>query len=501
VTSLSGIEQNQAQAPFVLSLDIGTSSIRAALFDAVGRLVNGSLSRRAHKNQVESNGRFETNPDDLLELVWDCIDELIAQVGPLAEKIDGLASCSFVSSLLGLDRDQRAVTPLMTYADTRSSRHVLKLRTDQDENTVHQRTGCRFHTSYWPAQFLWHQSENPDLFKRVSHWVSLGEYLELKLFGALRVSTSAASWTGLLNRHNLAWDEDLLTSIAVEPQKLSSLVDASQAVSGLSRIFATRWPQLAKASSFPTIGDGAAANLGSQCASADRVAVTIGTSSAVRTVLTKNPEPLPSELWCYRVDLKRVLLGGALSEGGNVFAWLKQVLRLPTDPEVEKQLVARRPGSHGLSVLPFLAGERSPGWQAQAQASIHGLSAATTQVDILHAFLEAIALRIGLVFEPLKKWLADKPKIVASGGALLNSAAWMQILADVLGHSLYPSKAIQASARGAALLALQSLGHIGDISQLPDQFGPKFEPNRQSQDYYQQALAKQKQLYEKMVTT
>ncbi|MBW1808920.1 MAG: gluconokinase [Deltaproteobacteria bacterium] len=498
---MSGIEPTQAQAPFVLSLDIGTSSIRAALFDAGGRLVKGSLCRRPHQLQVESDGRSETNPDDLLDLIWACIDELIGRVGSLAEKITALASCSFVSNLLGLDRDRRAVTPLMTYADTRSSRHVQQLRSDLDETAIHQRTGCRLHTSYWPAQLLWHQTENPDLFKKVKHWVSLGDYLELKLFGTSRVSTSVASWTGLLNRQSLGWDETLLASLGLDPQKLSGLVDASQPVSGLKQTFAARWPQLAKASYFPTIGDGAAANLGSQCASAARVAITIGTSAAVRTVLSRNPEPLPRELWCYRVDRKQALLGGALSEGGNVFAWLKQVLRLPADPELEKQLLTRQPSSHGLNVLPFLAGERSPGWQAQAQASIHGLSAATTSVDILHAFLEAVALRIGLVFEPLKIWLTEQPQLVANGGALLNSPAWMQILADVLGHDLYASKAIQASARGAALLALQSLGHIEDIAKLTDQFGRKFEPNRQHQAYYQQALSKQKQLYEKMVTT
>src|SRR6185312_3584306 len=108
------------------------------------------------------------------------------------------------------------------------------------------------------------------------------------------------------------------------------------------------------------------------------------------------PAP-PRGLWRYRVDRRRSLLGGATSEGGNVYAWCREVLRLPDDDAVEAALRARTPDTHGLTVLPFLAGERAPGWRGDRRAAITGLSLDTTALDVVHAALEAVALRLALV--------------------------------------------------------------------------------------------------------
>ena len=132
---------------------------------------------------------------------------------------------------------------------------------------------------------------------------------------------------------------------------------------------------------------------------------------------------------------------------------MKANLHLENEPEFDASVAGMEPDSHGLTVLPFLAGERAPGWAGHARATIHGLTLATTPRDILRAGLEAVAYRIALVFALLRPVLPADPQVIASGGALLHSPAWLGIIADVLaGQSSSPG--FRRHRRGAPLFWL-----------------------------------------------
>jgi gluconokinase len=417
----------------------------------------------------------------------------------LGGKIGGVAACTFVNNILGIDEGNRVVIPLTSYADTRADAEVVGLKADFDETIVHDRTGCRFHPSYLPARFRWLAQTQPDLFRRVARFVSIGEYLELKLFGEAAVTYSVASWSGLLNRSKLEWDRELMAGLPVRAEQLSPLTDARVPRRGLRPKFAARWPMLRDLPWFPAVGDGATANIGSGCVSPARVALTVGTTSALRVVLTDPPDHLPSGLWCYRVDGRRSLLGGALSEGGSVFAWMRATLQLENGPEFEDSVAGMEPDGHGLTVLPFLAGERAPGWAGHARATIQGLTLATTPRDILRAGLEAVAYRIALVFDLLRPVLPADPQVIASGGALLRSPAWLGIIADVLGRPVSVSQVQEASGRGSALLALEALGALADMEDAPDFVNVARCPDADTHARYRLAIERQQALYEKLV--
>jgi gluconokinase len=377
---------------------------------------------------------------------------------------------------------------------------VAGLRADFDEAVTYQRTGCRFHPSYLPARLRWLARTYPADFGRVTRWLSLGEYVAEQLFGETAVSYSVASWSGLLNRHTLTWDEDLLAHLPLQADHLSPLVDIDQPQRGLRPEFAQRWLALRDVPWFATVGDGAAANIGSGCFTAERVALTIGTTSALRVVIAPNVPPVPEGLWCYRVDGQRSLLGGALSEGGNLLAWLRDRLQLGEEATLNEQLTALEPDSHGLTVLPFLAGERSPGWAGGAKATLHGLTLATTPVQIVQACLEAVAYRIALVLQRMQGELSGEARLIVSGGALQHWPAWTQIIADVLGRPLLVSDVSEASGRGAALLALEALGAT-KLADLTPSIVAEFAPRPAYQDRYQAAIARQEQLYHALIST
>jgi gluconokinase len=339
------------------------------------------------------------------------------------------------------------------------------------------------------------------MLQRVKRWLSLGEFIFDRLFDHTVVSTSIASWGGLLNRRTPQWDDDWFKQLPVSSDQFSSLVDASKSLRGLKSEWASRWPMLKAVPWFPAVGDGAAANLGSGCSSADRLALTIGTSGALRLALPGTPESIPFGLWCYRIDHDTSLLGGATNEGGNVYAWLRQTLQLTPDDQFGQAIAAIAPDSHGLTALPFLAGERSPGYVGGARAAIDGLSISTRPIEIARALLEAIAYRFAIIQRRIAAAYPSSAsgKIIASGGGLLSQPAWLQIFADVLNQPVIASAEKEATSRGAALLALRSIGAIQSFDEAPADLGPMFAPDPDRHTIYLKAIERQQQLYDVLV--
>lgn len=487
---------DQAAAPLVLALDIGSSSTRALLYDARARLVDGVGAQEAYALHTDKDGASEDPPEEALARLGRCVDALLLQIGPDAARIGAVATATMASTLVGLDPAGRPLTPLLTYADTRNDADSAGLRARLDEAAAHQRTGCLLRTSYWPARLAWLQRTRPEVWRAAARWATLGEWLELRLFGRCRVSFSAAAWTGLLDWRGLAWDAPLLDALGLAPAQLSELVDVDAPLRGLAAPFAQRWPALRDVPWLPAVGDGAAANIGSGCVGAGRVAMTVGTTGALRVAIP-DPPGVPAGLWLYRVDRQTALLGGATSEGGNLFAWARRTLRLGAPAELEQQLAALPPDGHGLTILPFIAGERSPGWAGNVQASIHGITLDTSPIEITRAALEAVAYRFALIAARLP--LPPEALLVASGGALRASPVWSQLIADALGRELEVSSEPEATCRGVALLALRALGVIPGLDALPGSPGPRYTPDPARHALYQRAIARQQQLYERLI--
>jgi gluconokinase len=439
----------------VLALDIGTSSARAQCFDADARPLPGAEGRVAYAAEAAPDGAVVLDPDALVAAVAAAVDAALTGAGARAGEIAGVGASVFWHSLTALDGARRPTLPVLTWADTRSAAAAAALRSRLDPRAVHARTGAVLHASYYPARLRWLRESHPHIFEGAVTWCGFAELLLWRLTGVLRTSVSMASGTGLFHQDALTWDEPLLAETAVAPARLPPIDDAP--APGLTPAWAARWPALAQVPWFPGWGDGGCGSLGSDCAGPDRIALNLGTSAALRLVRPGVATPPPG-LWRYRLDGARALVGGATSEGGNVLAWCRELLALPDDDALDAALLERPAGGHGLTILPFLAGERSPGWRADARATIAGLSLSTSRLDIAAAMLEAVALRLSLIHERLAPLAAPGHAVIASGGALGRSRAWTRMLADALGHPLTLSRETEASSRGAALRVLAALG-------------------------------------------
>ena len=388
----------------IVSLDVGSSSVRAVAYGETGVAEPGD----AHLayNSVAAD-----------ELVAAC-RSVLAQVG----EGDVLAVSCFWHSLVAVDGRDRPLTPVLTWRDVAGRPPPL------DPVDYHHRTGCFLHPAFWPAKLTRLAAEGVD----PARCLSFGDYLLLHLTGEVRTSVSTASGTGVYDPNRLDWDDETLAALGLDRDRLPPVSD--EPVAGV-------WPAL---------GDGACSNLGTGCVSPERAAVMIGTSAAVRVVRTERAiEPRPG-LFLYRVDDERFCEGGALSDGGNLHAWLVRTLA-----DVDTLRLEDRPAAaHGVRFLPFLGGERSLGWDPRRRGAIEGLTFATTAADIAQAALEGVCYQLAGVLDAI----GGVTSVVATGGGLLANPGWLQVLADVLGRPVEVSGVAEGSARGAAVIALERLG-------------------------------------------
>jgi len=482
----------------IVALDVGTSSARARAFDERGRPQSGALGHVAYEPHATPDGGVELDAPALLDAVARALDDCLAGCGPRATEIAAVGASVFWHSLLALDEAGRPLTPVLTWGDTRSAPAALALRRELDERAVHRRTGAPIHSTFFPAKLRWLREARPEVFGGAARWCGFAEFLQARLTGSLQCSLSMASGTGLLDQERGGWDAAMLDAVGIAAGALPPIDDDPRP--GLIAPWRERWPALARVPWYPAHGDGACSNVGSDCRGPGRVALNVGTSAALRVVLPERLGPhaaTPWGLWRYRVDGDRALVGGATSEGGNVFAWCRKALALPADDSaLEHVLAARPPDGHGLTSLPFFAGERSPGWRPEARAAVAGLSLGTDAVDITRALLEGVAFRLAEIYDRLRPLAAADHLVVGSGGALGHSPAWAQIITDALGVPMTLGSDAEASARGAALLALETLGV--DAPSPPDPARIlRPDPGRHAR--YQAARQRQRRLYDNIV--
>ena len=418
----------------ILALDVGSSSVRAQHFDRHGE-PDGKLRQEAYEG---------ADPDDVFAAVHRV----------LHGHVPDATSC-FAHSLVAVDREWNPLTPILGWRDTRSAGAAERLARQLDSAEVHARTGAFLHPSFWAAKLAWLAEDEPEIFRRAEWFVSFADYLR----GAPETSLSLASTSGLLDLTTHEWDDELLTVIGVDRNRLPQVADV------------------------PVWSDAACSNAGTGCTTSERAALMVGTSGALRVLYeSERPQPKPG-LFLYLADERRVVEGGALSDGGNLYAWLGRTLA-----DSAGSLAERDPRDHGLVFLPFLGGERSTGWNPDARGTIHGLTFATTPLDIRQAAYEGVAFR----FAAIADLLPEVREIVATGAGLLHDRDWIQIMADALARPVSISGVAEASLRGAAVLALERAGQ--EVAEAP--IVEVVEPRADRADAYRAARVEQQKLYD-----
>jgi gluconokinase len=328
-----------------------------------------------------------------------------------------------------------------------------------------------------------------------------------QLTGQRAVDYSVASSSGYFNLHTHTWDDDLLGLLGLARERLSPPVDATEQAP-LSAAAAERLGLKAGTPLVWGAGDGMLAHLATGGFDTSRFSSTIGTSGALRVLARRPLLDEQARTWCYCFDAQTWVAGGAINNGGLVLRWLRDQLggeerraareRGVDSYEVMCEVAATVPaGADGLVMLPFLTGERSPNWNAAAKGLLFGLQLHHTRAHLIRAGLEAVIFRMLSVYEALRSLTGQEGEIWANGG-YTRSPLWVQIQADVFQRKVAVPRVTEASAFGASLVALKSVGLIGDYRDLEPAITVErsYQPDPAQAPAYQKTFALFQSLYD-----
>ncbi|MBC7321117.1 gluconokinase [bacterium] len=424
----------------ILTVDAGTGSIRAMVFNLKGEVVARSY-RRNNLYQEHFNWAVQ-KPKEILENIIEVCSSVLKEIK--SGKIIGWTISTYYHSLLLLDKDNNPITDILTWADLRANRQAEKIKEKYNGSIVYKKTGCPVHPMYPLSKILWFLDNKPELngFKIAS----AKDYLVYSLFGERIIDEATASTLGFLNIHSLKWDEDVLSIVGLKPEQLPEVFPPTHIIDG--KKLKIDIPELKRIPFILGAGDGALSSLGMGAIEEKDVGIMVGTSGAVRTFATKPILDEKQRIWSYYFADGLWLIGGAINNGGITLRWVKDTLykdlvtegeRLGIDPyDLITKLAEKSPaGAKGLVILPFLTGERNPYWNDKAQGTVIGLGLSHTREDIARAFMESVCYRIFSVYSALKDLFnVESFNEIRAGGGFSRSRLWLQIMSDVFGEGI-----------------------------------------------------------------
>jgi gluconokinase len=487
-----------AKNEYILGVDIGTTSTKAVLF-----LHNGAVVATHHIGYpllTPTPSTAEQDPDEIFAAVIGAIKETVKKSGVDSGAIAGVSFSSAMHSVIAVDDAGKPLTQCITWADNRSTQWAEKIKNELGGHEIYLRTGTPIHPMSPLSKILWLREEHPEVFAQASKFISIKEYVFYKLFGEFVIDHSIASATGLFNLKALDWDAGALEVAGITLEHLSIPVPTTHVVSGLSAEFAGETGLAADTPFVVGASDGVLSNLGVNAIEPGVVAVTIGTSGAIRAVSDRPVTDQKGRTFCYALTENHWVIGGAVNNGGMIFRWVRDELaasevetakRLGIDPyEFLTQIASGvSAGAGGLIFHPYLAGERAPLWNANARGSFFGLGLHHKKEHLIRAVLEGVIYNLYTVLLALEELIGQPTKVQATGG-FARSELWRQMMSDIFNQKVTVPESFESSCLGAAVLGLYALGEVDSLDIVGEMVGSTHThvPNPKNVEAYRELL-------------
>jgi gluconokinase len=495
---------------YLIGVDVGTTSTKSVLFTRRGEVIH-KVTHEYALNQP-TPGAAEQDPEEIFAAVTQTIQQVVTESEVRSQQIRCLAFGSAMHSLIAVDQQGQALTASITWADNRSAKWGDQIKQDCGER-LYQKVGTPIHPMLPLVKLVWLRREHPEIFQQAAKFISIKEYILYRLFGEYVVDYAIAAATGLLNLSTLKWDEEALDLAQITPGKLSQLVPTTHILPDLQSEYRSA---MGLPEGIPTVigaSDGVLSNLGLFAVTKSVVAVTIGTSSAVRTWVNQPRFDPKGGLFCYPLTQQDWIIGGASNNGGITLRWLRDSL---ADPEVATAKLLGQSGyellgaiaqtipcgSRGLLFYPYLSGERSPLWDPNARGSFVGLALHHTKAHFIRAVFEGVIYNLYLIWQALENVVGETTMIRATGG-FARSPLWRQILADVFNQEVMIPECHESSCLGAVVLGLYALNAIESLHVASDFLGHSHchHPISENVDQYRKILPVYTEILEQLQTS
>lgn len=484
-------------APYIIGVDIGTTSTKSVLFEENGTII--AQSGQGYPLLKPETEAAEQDPDDIFEAVLHTIEHILKEADG-SRRIRCVSFSSAMHSLIAVDKEGNPLTRCMTWADNRSAPYAKKLKNGPGALDLYTRTGTPIHPMSPLTKLMWLREERPELFGRAYKFISIKEYVFARLFGDYVIDYSIASATGLFNLEALDWDEEALKLAGIGAERLSRPVPTTHVVQGLQKGYAERLGLRADTAFVVGASDGVLSNLGVGAFRPGVVAATIGTSGAIRTTVDKPTLDPKGRIFCYALTDQRWVIGGPVNNGGMLFRWVRDEFaasevetakRLGINPYEVLTRIAEQtpPGSGGLLFHPYLSGERAPLWNPDARGSFFGLTMNHRKEHMIRAVLEGVIFNMYTVLLAMEEQIGRPKRIHATGG-FARSALWRQMMADIFDQEVIVPESFESSCLGAAVLGLYATGGTDSLDVVSDMIGSthRHEPIPEHAKAYKQLL-------------
>ncbi|MGR9050537.1 gluconokinase [Halobacillus faecis] len=482
---------------FMLGIDIGTTSTKAVLFSEKGDVIQKeSQGYPLHTPDIST---AEQDPDEIFQAV---VTVMTAIMDDHQDKnISFVSFSSAMHSLIAVDKDGHPLTSCITWADNRSEAWTQKIRDEWNGHEIYRRTGTPIHPMSPLSKVTWLVQEHPEIDSITCKYIGIKEYIFHKFFNEYVLDHSLASATGMMNLEKLDWDEEALQIAGISRDKLSRLVPTTEAFTSCNRSLAQKIGIDPETPFIIGASDGVLSNLGVNAIGKGEIAVTIGTSGAIRTIIDQPKTDEKGRIFCYALTEDHWVIGGPVNNGGMILRWIRDEFaaaeietakRLGIDPYEVLTKIADgvRPGAEGLIFHPYLAGERAPLWNPDVRGSFFGLTMSHKKEHMIRAALEGIIYNLYTVYLALVECMDTPVTRIQATGGFARSDVWRQMMADIFESEVAVPESYESSCLGACILGLYATGKVDSFEVVSEMIGSTHQhtPVEEASHEYRQLL-------------
>ncbi|MEZ0536656.1 gluconokinase [Caldicellulosiruptoraceae bacterium PP1] len=483
---------------YIIAVDIGTTSAKAVAFDINLKVIKKMSFEYPiyHPEPLWS----EQNPDQILNAVLNSIRYVVNNINE-SYSLQAIVLSSAMHSIIPVDKDGNFLYNSIIWADNRSQSYADSLKETQIGDEIYKNTGTPIHAMSPLCKILWLKDNQKEIYNKTYKFISIKEYIILKLFNEYIVDYSIASATGLFNIFNLKWNSHSLNLIGITHNKLSEIVSPLHIIKGMKKEYAD-FLNIKKDIPF-VIGasDGCLANLGCNIIKKGRASVTIGTSGAIRVTSDKPVIDEYGRLFSYILTEGYYIIGGSINNGGIIYKWFTEDIIEKNYKEfdlikLQESLKEIKAGSDGLISLPFLLGERAPYWDSELKGVLFGLNITHKKEHILKSLMEGVIFGLKNICDIIEDLTGNIDEIFATGG-FTKSDIWLNILADIFNKKVIVTDDYENTCLGAAILGFYALRYIKSFDEL-SKYMPELKviyPDQNNYEIYKELFIIYKRLY------
>lgn len=469
---------------YVLSIDQGTTSTRAMIFDHSGRKV--IEASKPVKQAIPHNGWVETDPNEIWTSVLNVISSAFIDAGIHPEDIEGIGIVNQRETTLIWDKETgEPIYNAIGWQSKQTAALARKLKNDGYSGMIHKKTGLIIDSYFSATKVRWildhidgaqERAEKGELmFGTVDTW------LVWKLSGGEYHVTdySNASRTMLFNIHTLQWDDDILKLLNI-PKAMLPKVKTSSELYGTTKNYQFYGIEVPIAG---IAGDQSAALIGQLAFEPGMIKNTYGDGAFIMMNTGSKPEISDDNLLttiAYNFNGKvTYALEGSIFAAGTALSWLADSLQLIDNVPESRQAAMNSEDDDEVYVVPAFNGLGAPYWEQDVRGAVFGLTRGTTKDDFVKATLQSIAYGTKDIIQTMEKDTSMHiPELMADGGASRNSYL-MQFQADILNIPIQRAADENTTAFGAAILAGLAVGFWKDIDEIKSlqEPGRTFTPN------------------------